>query len=200
MAAEPRTSRGLWLRLDRKGSGIVSVSRNEAVDVALCRGWIDGQQDKYDEASWLVRFTPRKRLSRWSQINRARALELIEAGRVQPAGLAEIEAARLDGRWDAAYAPASTAEAPPDLQVAPMHRRARRHFLPRSRARSAMQFSTGSITLRGPRRGTGGLPDSPRCSNAERPFELAVLARVLDPSDAVRGDPKVVLKRPGEFE
>jgi uncharacterized protein YdeI (YjbR/CyaY-like superfamily) len=94
------------------------VFPKEAIDAALCHGWIDGQLDKYDEAYWLVRFTPRKRASKWSEVNRTRAVELIAQGRMHPAGLAEIEAAKADGRWDAAYAPASTAQVPPDLQAA----------------------------------------------------------------------------------
>lgn len=118
ISAEPRSSKGFWLRLSKKSSVLVSVSKAEAIDVALCHGWIDGQLDKYDDASWLVRFTPRKRTSKWSEINRNRALELIEAGRMRPAGLAEIEAAKADGRWTAAYAPASRAEVPADLQEA----------------------------------------------------------------------------------
>jgi uncharacterized protein YdeI (YjbR/CyaY-like superfamily) len=118
ISAEPRASKGMWLRLSKKGSGLVSLSKAEAIDVALCHGWIDGQLDKYDDASWIVRFTPRKRGSKWSEVNRARALELIEAGRMRPDGLAEIEAARADGRWAAAYAPASRAEVPEDLQAA----------------------------------------------------------------------------------
>jgi uncharacterized protein YdeI (YjbR/CyaY-like superfamily) len=95
----------------------MSLSKAEAIDVALCHGWIDGQLDKYDDASWLVRFTPRKRGSKWSDVNRTRALELFEAGRIRPEGLVEIEAARTDGRWAAAYAPASRAEVPEDLQA-----------------------------------------------------------------------------------
>lgn len=118
LAAEPRTSKGLWLKLAKKRAGLASLSKVEAIDTALCHGWIDGQLDKYDDASWLVRFTPRKRASKWSEVNRTRALELIAAGRMQPAGLAEVEAAKADGRWDAAYAPASTAQVPPDLQAA----------------------------------------------------------------------------------
>ncbi len=118
LAAEPRTSGGCWLRLAKKGSDMRSVSKPDAIDAALCHGWIDGQQDRYDDASWLTRFTPRRRASRWSQINRARAVELLAEGRIAPAGLAEIEAARTDGRWDAAYAPASTAEVPADLREA----------------------------------------------------------------------------------
>jgi len=115
---QPPGSPGLWLKLARQGSGTVCLSRAEAIDVALCHGWIDGQLDAYDDQSWLIRFTPRKRASKWSQKNRTRALELIDAVRVRPAGLAQIEAARADGRWDAAYASASTAEVPPDLQAA----------------------------------------------------------------------------------
>lgn len=118
LAAEPRTSKGIWLKLAKKGSGASGLSKPDAVDVALCHGWIDGQQDRYDEANWLTRFTPRKRASRWSEINRTRADQLFGEGRIRPAGLVEIEAARRDGRWDAAYAPASTARVPADLQAA----------------------------------------------------------------------------------
>ncbi len=118
LAAEPRTSKGLWLKLAKKGAAVTSLSKAEAIDAALCHGWIDGQLDKYDEESWLIRFTPRKRASKWSEVNRTRALELIAQGRMQSAGLAEVEAAKDDGRWDAAYAPASTAQVPPDLQAA----------------------------------------------------------------------------------
>jgi uncharacterized protein YdeI (YjbR/CyaY-like superfamily) len=115
---QPGTANGAWLRLAKKDSGITSPSRAEAVDALLCHGWIDGQQDRYDAVSWLVRITPRKRASRWSEVNRTRATELIEAGRMQPAGLAKVEAAQRDGRWAAAYPPASTAAIPPDLQSA----------------------------------------------------------------------------------
>jgi uncharacterized protein YdeI (YjbR/CyaY-like superfamily) len=118
LAAEPRTSKGLWLKLAKKGAAATSLSKAEAIDAALCHGWIDGQLDKYDEKSWLVRFTPRKRASKWSEVNRTRAVELIKQGRMQSTGLAEVEAAKADGRWDAAYAPASTAQVPPDLQAA----------------------------------------------------------------------------------
>ena len=109
---------GLWLKLAKQGSGIVSLSKAAAIDAALCHGWIDGQLDKYEDRCWLVRFTPRKPRSKWSEINRTRALELIDAGRMRSAGLVQIEAAKHDGRWDAAYAPASRAAVPPDLQAA----------------------------------------------------------------------------------
>jgi len=118
LAEQPREAKGVWIKFAKKGSGITSVSKTDAIDSALCWGWIDGQLDKYDANSWLIRFTPRKPRSKWSQINRTRALELVAQGRVQAAGLAEIEAARRDGRWEAAYAPASKAVVPPDLQIA----------------------------------------------------------------------------------
>jgi uncharacterized protein YdeI (YjbR/CyaY-like superfamily) len=111
-------SKGAWLRLAKKGSSLRTLSKAEAIDAALCHGWIDGQLDRYDDESWLVRFTPRKAGSKWSAVNRARALELIEAGRMKKGGLAQIEAAKADGRWDAAYQPASRAEVPPELQAA----------------------------------------------------------------------------------
>lgn len=118
LSSEPRTTTGLWLRLAKKGAPTPTLSKAEAIDAALCYGWIDGQQHPYDKSSWLTRFTPRRPGSRWSQVNRTRALELIAAGRMRPAGMAEIEAARSDGRWEAAYAPARTAEPSPDLRVA----------------------------------------------------------------------------------
>jgi len=118
LAKEPRTSKGLWLKLAKKSAGGTGLTKAEAIDAALCHGWIDGQLDKYDDTYWLIRFTPRKRASKWSEVNRKRAEELIAQDRVRRAGLREIEAAKADGRWDAAYAPASTAQVPLDLQLA----------------------------------------------------------------------------------
>jgi uncharacterized protein YdeI (YjbR/CyaY-like superfamily) len=118
LGAQPADAPGLWLKLAKQGSGIASLSKQDAIDAALCHGWIDGQLDKYDAQSWLIRFTPRKARSTWSEINRRRATELMAEGRVRPAGHAQIEAAQADGRWDAAYAPASTAAVPVDLQEA----------------------------------------------------------------------------------
>ncbi|MGC1269632.1 MAG: YdeI/OmpD-associated family protein [Croceibacterium sp.] len=109
---------GAWLRFARKGASTVSLSKQQAIDSALCHGWIDGQLDKYDAESWLIRFTPRKPRSKWSEVNRKRATELLAEGRVVAAGLSQIEAAKADGRWDAAYAPASSAQVPEDLQAA----------------------------------------------------------------------------------
>ncbi|MDD3826984.1 MAG: YdeI/OmpD-associated family protein [Anaerolineae bacterium] len=109
---------GLWLKLAKKNSGIDSVSYREAVDVALCYGWIDSQARSFDEDFYLQRFTPRKARSPWSRINRERATALMEQGRIRPAGLREIERAREDGRWDRAYEPQSAAGVPEDLQQA----------------------------------------------------------------------------------
>jgi uncharacterized protein YdeI (YjbR/CyaY-like superfamily) len=118
LAGQPPDAAGLWIKFARKGTGRASLSKAEAIDAALCHGWIDGQLDKYDDVHWLVRFTPRKPRSKWSENNRTRALQLIEAGQMRETGLAQVNAARADGRWNAAYAPASTAEVPPDLQEA----------------------------------------------------------------------------------
>ena len=112
------SSPGLWIKFAKAGSGIPSVTKTEAIDAALCHGWIDGQLDKYDDQHWLVRFTPRKARSKWSQVNRKRATQLLEAGRMSQRGIAQVEAAKEDGRWKAAYAPASKAEVPADLQAA----------------------------------------------------------------------------------
>jgi uncharacterized protein YdeI (YjbR/CyaY-like superfamily) len=109
---------GVWLTFAKKGSGIESVAYAEAVEVALCYGWIDGQAAAGDDAHWRQRFTPRRARSRWSKINRDRATALIERGEMQPAGLREIERAKADGRWEAAYDGARSATVPEDLQAA----------------------------------------------------------------------------------
>ncbi|MDE3155038.1 MAG: YdeI/OmpD-associated family protein [Acidobacteriota bacterium] len=118
LAGHHASSRGIWLRLAKKGSGAASITYAEAIEVALAWGWIDGQKQRGDEASWLQKFTPRGARSVWSKINREKALALIESGGMQPAGLAEVERAKRDGRWDAAYDPASRATVPDDLQAA----------------------------------------------------------------------------------
>jgi len=118
LGSQPAQSKGLWLKLAKKSSGIASVSRQEAVDMALCHGWIDGQLDSFDDKYWLIRFTPRQSTSKWSEKNRARALELVEMRQMRAAGLKEIERAKKDGRWDAAYAAQSTAQVPDDLRAA----------------------------------------------------------------------------------
>lgn len=112
------THAGVWLRIAKKASGIASVDHPEALEIALCFGWIDGQRKSESEQYFLQRFTPRTARSTWSKINRDKALKLIDEERMQPAGLAEVERAKADGRWDAAYDAASVATVPPDLQAA----------------------------------------------------------------------------------
>src|SRR5204863_4590295 len=117
--AEHRTSSGgVWLRIAKASSGHASVSYSEAVDGALRWGWIDGQKGRLDDDHWLQRFTPRRPRSRWSRINRERATALIAEGRMAPPGLAEVERARADGRWEAAYEGQRTAAVPDDLRAA----------------------------------------------------------------------------------
>jgi uncharacterized protein YdeI (YjbR/CyaY-like superfamily) len=107
---------GVWLKIAKKGSEERSVTYAEALELALCFGWIDSQKRGFDEKFFLQRFTPRRPRGRWSRINRDKAEELLATGSVRPAGMAEIEAAKADGRWEAAYEGASTAKVPDDLQ------------------------------------------------------------------------------------
>lgn len=109
---------GIWMKLAKKGAPQPALTQAEALEVALCFGWIDGQRKSLDEHYCLQRYTPRRARSIWSKINRDKALAYIEQGKMQPSGLAEIERARKDGRWDAAYDAASVATVPPDLQAA----------------------------------------------------------------------------------
>ncbi len=107
---------GAWLAIAKAGSPDQTVTYQEAIEVALCFGWIDGQKRRGDDEHWLQRFTPRAARSRWSRINRDKAERLIATGRMRPSGLAEIERARADGRWDSAYEGQRTATVPEDLQ------------------------------------------------------------------------------------
>ena len=118
LAANHATAGGVWLKMARKATGVPSIDWPQAVDVALCYGWIDGQRGKLDDTYFIQRFTPRRARSRWSKTNRNNVERLIAAGRMQPAGLAEVERAKADGRWDAAYDAPSTATVPDDLQAA----------------------------------------------------------------------------------
>jgi uncharacterized protein YdeI (YjbR/CyaY-like superfamily) len=110
------SSPGIWLKIAKKGSGVESVDYAEALELALCFGWIDSQKRGLDESFFLQRFTPRRPRGKWSQINRTKAEELIAAGAMRSAGLAEVEAAKADGRWDAAYAGQRAATVPDDLR------------------------------------------------------------------------------------
>jgi uncharacterized protein YdeI (YjbR/CyaY-like superfamily) len=113
-----RNSEGLWLRLAKKGSALPSLTYAEALEVALCYGWIDGQKRGESEAAWLQRFLARSPNSVWSKINRDKAVALIANGRMKAAGFEAVEAAKKAGRWDAAYDSPKTAEVPEDLQAA----------------------------------------------------------------------------------
>jgi len=113
---ENHDSEGVWLKIAKKGALEPSVTYAEALEVALCFGWIDSQKRGFDETHFLQRFTPRRPRGRWSKINREKAEALIEAGRMRPAGLAQVEAAKEDGRWEAAYEGQGAAKVPADLQ------------------------------------------------------------------------------------
>jgi uncharacterized protein YdeI (YjbR/CyaY-like superfamily) len=109
---------GVWLKIAKKGSGVPSLTDDEAVDVGLCYGWISGQRKGFDEVYYLQKYVPRRPRSRWSEVNVRKVFELIAAGRMRSPGLAEVEAAKADGRWDAAYVSQKEAAVPPDLAAA----------------------------------------------------------------------------------
>ncbi len=111
-------SPGVWLQIAKKDGAVKSVSYAEALEVALCYGWIDGQKKGFDASTWLQKFSPRGPRSIWSKINREKAEALIKSGRMQPAGLAAIELAKKNGRWEAAYDSHRTSTVPDDLQAA----------------------------------------------------------------------------------
>jgi uncharacterized protein YdeI (YjbR/CyaY-like superfamily) len=108
---------GIWLKIRKKGLGTVALDYSQALDVALCFGWIDGQKRAFDDEWWLQKFTPRKPNSKWSKINCGR-VALLDQGRMRPAGLVQVERAKADGRWQAAYDGARTAQVPDDLAAA----------------------------------------------------------------------------------
>ncbi len=118
LALNASTTSGVWLRLAKKGAERPTVSYAEALESALCHGWIDSQKQAESDHHWLQRFTPRRAKSIWSKINKAKAEALISAGRMQAAGLREVEQARQDGRWDAAYSSMDMSTIPADLQRA----------------------------------------------------------------------------------
>jgi uncharacterized protein YdeI (YjbR/CyaY-like superfamily) len=117
LAAHHETT-GLWIQIAKKGTGIASVDHDEALEIALTYGWIDGTAQRVDDEYFVQKFTPRSKRSRWSKINRASAERLIEAGRMHPPGLAAVEAAKADGRWEAAYASPANSTVPDDLRQA----------------------------------------------------------------------------------
>ena len=109
---------GVWLKIAKKSSGIATLTDDEAVDIGLCFGWISGQRRSLDDTHYLQKYVPRRPRSRWSQVNVGKVEELTAAGRMRPSGIAEVEAARADGRWEAAYGPQKGATVPDDLAEA----------------------------------------------------------------------------------
>ncbi len=115
---ENKNETGVWVRIAKKNSGIASITYQQAVDIGLCYGWIDGQKQKFDEKTYAQRFTPRKPKSNWSKVNKEKALQFIAEGKMKPGGLATIENAKKSGAWEKAYEPQSTIKVPADLQKA----------------------------------------------------------------------------------
>jgi uncharacterized protein YdeI (YjbR/CyaY-like superfamily) len=129
LKANHLASPGVWLQLAKKASGIPSVTYAEAIETALCYGWIDGQKQSHNAEAWLQKFTPRGRKSIWSKINCEKALALVKSGKMKPAGLTEVNRAKQDGRWEQAYDSPSSATVPPDLLAAlNKNRRAKTFF------------------------------------------------------------------------
>lgn len=128
LAKQHDKSTGVWLKLAKKDSGIASVTYDQALESALCYGWIDGQKKGFDNQYWLQKFTPRGPKSIWSKINTEKAERLIASGEMKPAGLKAIEAAKQDGRWDAAYASQKNISIPEDFQTALDHNKKAKTF------------------------------------------------------------------------
>lgn len=128
LAKHGATSKGLYLKIAKKNSGVITVTYQEALEVALCHGWIDAIKKSFDEQTFLQRFTPRGPQSIWSEINKQKVQQLIKAKLMYPAGLAAVERAKANGQWDKAYAPASTITVPPDLVAALKKNKKAREF------------------------------------------------------------------------
>jgi uncharacterized protein YdeI (YjbR/CyaY-like superfamily) len=147
LAKQHAKSAGLWLRIAKAASNVKSVSHAEALGVAHCYGWIDGQRKAFDDATWLQKFTPRGERSIWSKINRKKVERLIESGRMQSAGLEAVDRAKANGQWDSAYDSHRTAGVPADLQRAlDAHPTAKAFFATLSSAnRSAILFRIQTV-------------------------------------------------------
>ena len=128
LAKHAGDEQGAWLKFAKKGAAVATVTYAEALEVALCHGWIDSQVRAFDETFYLQRFTPRRKRSKWSSTNRDAAIRLMEAGAMKPEGLHQVELARADGRWDAAYAGSAAATVPEDLELALRGNKAARSF------------------------------------------------------------------------
>jgi uncharacterized protein YdeI (YjbR/CyaY-like superfamily) len=189
------TSDGLWLKIARKGSSIDTVSYAEALEVALCYGWIDGQKASFDDHHWLQRFTPRRGRSKWSKINRQKATELIEKGEMKPAGLKEVERAKADGRWDAAYDAQSTATVPEDLLRELEKNDKAREFFAKLDSRTGTRSCTRSRMPRSRRRGCGAYRSAWPCWPRRRSYIPEVSAgRIVEayPEHPVSGPSAVM--------
>lgn len=158
-----RTSDGIWMQLARKASGIPSVTYAEAVESALCYGWIDGQKRPHSDTAWLQRFTPRRPKSMWSQINREKALALIEAKRMKAAGVEQVERARQDGRWDAAYGSPSALTTDADFERRSTKARARKSSSRQSARRTGMPSSGASRRPSEPKHGKAASGSTSKC-------------------------------------
>ena len=170
LAAHHARDEGVWLRHAKKGAPQDSVSHPEALEVALCFGWIDGQRKSLDEHYWLQRWVPRGAKSIWSKINRDKALRYIEEGKMQPSGLKEIERARADGRWDAAYDSASTVGDSRRFAGRVRRPSGRRRILRHASARrTATPCCSASRPRRSRRRARRKSNSTPRCWRAARP-------------------------------
>lgn len=157
------TSTGVWLRLAKKGVEQRTVTYEQAVESALCHGWIDGQKKAESGQYWLQRFSPRSAKSIWSKINKDKAEALIAAGRMQPSGLSEIDRARKDGRWEAAYTSASNSIVPDDLQAALDANPKAAKFFATLNSRIAMRSCSGYRTPRSRKRGRAKSRNSSTC-------------------------------------
>lgn len=144
------SSQGLYMRIAKKGSGITSVTYAEALEVALCHGWIDGVKRSHDEKTFLQRFTPRGPRSMWSEVNKKKVQELIKANLMRPTGIAAVERAKANGQWANAYAPASTITVPPDLAAALKKNKKARTFFETLKGSNRYAFLHRLVTAKKP--------------------------------------------------
>ena len=169
LAEHHATSPGIWLKIGKKNSGLATTTHDEALEAALAYGWIDGQARPGDETYWLQGFTRRTSRSPWSKRNCDNAERLIAAGHMEPAGQAEVDRAKADGRWARAYDGQRDIQEPADLRGGPRREPARRRLLRDAQPhRTGTRSCTGSRTRSAPRRAPAGSPGSSRCSPAAR--------------------------------
>jgi len=176
------TSKGIWLKIAKKESGVKSVSYMEALELALCFGWIDSQKRGFDEKHFLQRFTPRRPRGRWSRNNRKKAEELISSGAMRTAGMAEVQAAKADGRWEAAYEGQKNAKVPIDLARELDRNTAAREFFSSLDSSNRYAIIYRLNEANNPRLGSAGCTSSSACLREARrftssPLSLPTLAR-----------------------